>query len=268
MNFKTKIIGRTLVKEIDHDELVFVFGSNLAGIHGKGAANTAKRFFGAKEGKIEGVVGDTCYALPTKDSNLKTLPMEHIERSLITLFDFASKVPTLDFMLTKIGCGLAGIDEHAMLTVLSQLNRPDNVLLCGQWQRALGIDDTLKIIVAGGRGFNNYEMLCQKLDALLVNVKTPIEIICGEAKGADLMGKKYAIDKNSASVSVAVMKANWNKFGKPAGMLRNSAMAWYANSLVAFWDGQSRGTKNMIDLAKQERLAGRVVRYQLEENVS
>ena len=88
-------------------EPVFVFGSNLAGRHGKGAALWARQHRGAIYGQGEGFQGNS-YAIPTKDEKLRTLPVSVIAQSVKRFFDFVEAHPELDFQLTPIGCGLAG----------------------------------------------------------------------------------------------------------------------------------------------------------------
>lgn len=96
------------------------------------------------------------------------------------------------------------------------------------------------------------------MDWLLQNVDDEISIVCGTARGADILGEKYAKEKN---FNVAYYPAEWDKYGKSAGYIRNKEMAQNADALVAFWNGVSRGTKSMIDLAKKYSLAVRVVQF-------
>jgi len=117
----------------------------------------------------------------------------------------------------------------------------------------------MNLIVAGGRDFNNYPLLKEKLDHLLSKTdKEEVTILCGMAKGADLLGKRYTDENN---IDVWEYPANWDKYGKAAGYLRNSDMADNATHLVAFWDGVSKGTKHMIDLATEKGLVVRVIKY-------
>lgn len=88
-------------------DMVFVFGSNLAGRHGKGAALFARQQRGAVYGQGAGPQGNA-YAIPTKDANLKVLPLEEIERFVRTFIVYAATNPELEFQVTAIGCGLAG----------------------------------------------------------------------------------------------------------------------------------------------------------------
>lgn len=114
-----------------------------------------------------------------------------------------------------------------------------------------------KLIIAGGRDFENYAMLCNRVDKLL-NGNPNVEIVCGLAKGADLLGKRYAL---SRKLSIAEFPANWKRHGKSAGYIRNDQMAQYSDVLIAFWDGKSKGTKHMIDLAYKRNLEVHVIRY-------
>jgi hypothetical protein len=88
-------------------QLIFVFGSNLAGRHGKGAALHARRHHGAVYGQGVGLWG-TSYAIPTKDTRLRTLPLDEIRRHVQNFMAFAASHTHLRFQVTPIGCGLAG----------------------------------------------------------------------------------------------------------------------------------------------------------------
>jgi hypothetical protein len=103
----------------------------------------------------------------------------------------------------------------------------------------------MKVIVAGSRSFNDVPLLYQTLDRLLQkNVEiASAEIVSGRAKGADQLGEMYAAENN---ISLKLFPADWDTHGKKAGILRNTQMAEYADILIAFWDGKSRGTKHMI----------------------
>ena len=82
--------------------------------------------------------------------------------------------------------------------------------------------------------------------------QTNIEIVSGAYyKGADKLAEQYAKEKGFL---IKQFPANWNKFGKAAGPKRNQQMANYTDALIAFWDGKSRGTKHMIEMAKQSKL--------------
>jgi len=115
----------------------------------------------------------------------------------------------------------------------------------------------MKIIIAGGRDFNDFQMLCQKCDKILINCKD-IQIVSGGANGADRLGERYAAQKG---YGIQQFLANWTKYGKSAGYIRNKEMADYADALIAFWDQKSKGTGHMINIAKKQNLLVRVVVY-------
>lgn len=91
---------------------VFVFGSNLAGNHAGGAAKQALQF-GAVMGEYEGIQGQS-YAFPTLDENFEKLSWDDLELSVYRLYEYAKQHPFLTFLLTKVGCGIAGYPEEEM----------------------------------------------------------------------------------------------------------------------------------------------------------
>lgn len=119
-------------------------------------------------------------------------------------------------------------------------------------------DNMFRVIIAGSRSFANYEMLKANMNRLLQNISDEISIVCGTARGADRLGEKYA---KEMGFHVAYFPADWERYDKAAGYIRNKEMAQNADALVAFWDGESRGTKSMIDLAKEYDLAVRVLKF-------
>lgn len=111
-------------------------------------------------------------------------------------------------------------------------------------------------IVAGSRDFYDYDVLNRVLEQYLREENVDdIEIVSGTAKGADTLGERFAKEHG---IKCSRFPADWNKYGRSAGPIRNTEMAAYASkqngSLFAFWDGESRGTKNMIDLARKYNL--------------
>ena len=83
-----------------------------------------------------------------------------------------------------------------------------------------------------------------------------IEIVSGTANGADKLGEKYALE---TIFNLKKMPANWDLYGKSAGYVRNEEMAKYADACVCFWDGKSKGTKHMIDLARKYNLILKII---------
>lgn len=119
-------------------------------------------------------------------------------------------------------------------------------------------NNTAKVIIAGSRGFDDYEYLEQNVDFKLSELAkvNHIEIVAGGARGADRLAERFAKRRD---FTLTIMKADWNTHGKSAGYIRNKEMADYADYLIAFWDGSSPGTKHMIDTAKENGL--RVTTY-------
>lgn len=104
----------------------------------------------------------------------------------------------------------------------------------------------MRTIIAGSRTISDTSIL-YKLD-LIWNIS---EVVSGGARGVDMMGEAWAFDMG---IPVKRFPANWTKFGRSAGHIRNAEMAMYADALVAIWDGVSKGTANMIDLARAKGL--------------
>jgi hypothetical protein len=115
----------------------------------------------------------------------------------------------------------------------------------------------MRVIIAGSRGFNDYDLLKEKCDYFFQNYKD-IEIISGTANGADKLGERYAIENG---YQLKLFPADWNRYGNSAGFRRNVEMSNHADALVVFWDGKSRGTQHMIREAKNKKLLLRVVEY-------
>ncbi len=110
---------------------VFVFGSNLAGRHGKGAALWARQHRGAIYGQGIGLQGNS-YAIPSKDAQLRTLSLAQIEQHVGEFLAFARSRPNLTFQLTPIGCGLAGYRREEIEPMFA--GAPTNVLWPPEWR--------------------------------------------------------------------------------------------------------------------------------------
>ena len=112
----------------------------------------------------------------------------------------------------------------------------------------------MKVIVAGGRDFNNYQMVCDALKDLDIT-----EIVCGRARGADTLGEQYGKEFDKP---IKYFNPDWENQGRAAGIIRNHQMGDYADYLVAFWDGKSRGTKDMIEYMRSIGKHGKVIFYE------
>lgn len=114
--------------------MIFVFGSNLRGIHGAGAARDALKFHGAKLGKGEGIQGNS-YALPTCSIPGEPLLLEQIQTHVQRFLEYARSCPDFQFQVTRVGCGFAGYTDADIAPMF--LNPPDNVWLPGSFVRIL-----------------------------------------------------------------------------------------------------------------------------------
>ena len=120
----------------------------------------------------------------------------------------------------------------------------------------------MKVIVAGSRDFKDYALLKEFLDKLVIFRSDFTEIVSGTASGADKLGERYAQENNLA---IKRFPADWEKYGKVAGHIRNRQMAEYADACVVFWDGQSKGSANMVKVAHELKLPLVVVNYKVRK---
>jgi hypothetical protein len=127
--------------------------------------------------------------------------------------------------------------------------------------------EEVRIIIAGSRTFNDYKLLKESIYNIFKDKhikRNDVRIISGTANGADKLGERYA---QEFGLKLTKMSARWNEYGKSAGYVRNAEMAKYAveddniGVLVAFWDGVSKGTKHMIDLANRYGLEVHIIKF-------
>jgi hypothetical protein len=108
--------------------------------------------------------------------------------------------------------------------------------------------ETMKVIIAGSRQISNYQVVVDVLNNADIVIT---QVVSGAARGVDKLGERWAIENN---IPIKQFLPDWSKYGRSAGYIRNEQMAKYAEGLVAIWDGYSRGTGHMIDLARKHRL--------------
>lgn len=118
----------------------------------------------------------------------------------------------------------------------------------------------MKVIIAGSRDFEDYDHLREKVNEFRKN-NVITEIVSGNARGADRLGEKYSTEYG---LNLTLYPANWKKYGNAAGPIRNRAMAEYADALIAVWDGNSKGTENMIDCMHKLKKPVYVILYDAE----
>lgn len=117
---------------MDYSTAIFVFGSNLGGFHGAGAARFALNYKGAILRRPTGLQGQS-YAIPTKDATIThTLPLHVIESHVAEFIDFAQKNPEVQFQVTRIGCGLAGLKDEQIAPMFAKA--PSNCWFDTAWE--------------------------------------------------------------------------------------------------------------------------------------
>jgi hypothetical protein len=119
----------------------------------------------------------------------------------------------------------------------------------------------MKVVIAGGRDFTNSDAFHDWM-GLVPAWLYITEVVSGGAVGVDALGEQYAGRYN---LPLTVFPADWEKHKRAAGPIRNAQMAEYGDALIAFWDGKSRGTKNMIENMKKRDKHIVLIRYDLNE---
>lgn len=118
----------------------------------------------------------------------------------------------------------------------------------------------MKLAIVGSRTFNDYELLKNEINKLIseYNITEITEIVSGGAKGADSLAERYAKENN---LKLTIFPAEWDKYGKKAGYIRNDKIWQYADLGVAFWDGKSKGTQHSFKLAEKYKKRLKIIRF-------
>ena len=117
----------------------------------------------------------------------------------------------------------------------------------------------MKVAIIGSRDFNDYNYMCEMMDDFTKCHFTITTIISGGAKGADSLGEKWAEDNN---LPTEIYKPDWKKYGRSAGYIRNADIVDNSQHVIAFWDGNSKGTLNSVDRAKKNKIAVTIYEYE------
>lgn len=216
-------------------------------------------YYTDNEGELqERVIGEfsnvnlkICYAISVNKAQGISLDKANIDFGVQGCFNYGQCYTACSRLSNPEGLRL--------LTPMSPSDIKVNRTVRKFYENLRGYKTPFSVIVAGGRDFNNYELLKNKLDSLLRSKEgEDVVIVSGTARGADLLGERYARERG---LEVWRFVPEWDKLGKRAGFVRNSDMADASEALVAFHDGRSRGTAQMIETAKEKGLAVRVVNY-------
>lgn len=166
-----------------------------------------------------------------------------------------------DFKSAVLAWALSGISRENLDRFNSENLTYDGYLIFTTQNESLKWGYSVRLIIAGGRDFNDYSLLCDETSKFIGEEKN-VTIISGLARGADRLGCRFAEENNYTLEGFA---AQWKLpngvYDHSAGIKRNKLMAKNADSLIAFWDGDSRGTMSMIDFAAEMGLNIKVVEY-------
>ena len=123
----------------------------------------------------------------------------------------------------------------------------------------------LRIVIAGSRDFKDYDFLKEKMFPIISRLRIKgynVIIVSGKANGADTLGEKFA---EELGLDIEEYPADWDRYQKSAGFIRNEQMAKVAHLVVVFWDGKSEGTKHMMNLAVKHKKKLRVFKFKLNK---
>lgn len=121
----------------------------------------------------------------------------------------------------------------------------------------------MNLLIAGSRGYTNYPEFKLRVDKRLKGLDlSKVLIIEGGARGVDRLARQYAIEQG---IQYKTFEAEWDKYGKKAGMLRNEKMAELATHAMLFWDGESPGTRNMRDICEQYEIPFVEIRVKIHD---
>ena len=115
------------------------------------------------------------------------------------------------------------------------------------------VNSDIKYAIIGSRSFNDYRLLKHILDPIIIYC-----IVSGGANGADTLAERYAKENN---IQTEIYPADWNKYGKSAGYIRNKDIICGCDKVIAFWDGSSKGTYHSIKMARKLNKDVEIIRY-------
>lgn len=201
-----------------------VFGSNLAGIHGKGAALFARQHHGAELGVGQGPTGNA-YAIPTKDRSIRTLPVFAIRAYVAAFLEYARSRPDLRFQVTRIGCGLAGYSDAEIAPLFH--GSPGNCVLPEGWRQAARLPERRSYAGIGSRKTPAH--VAQNMREIAFRLASLGWVLrSGRAEGAD---EAFEVGARQAGGQVEVFLP-WHRFREadPACSVDASALPEHAQA--------------------------------------
>jgi hypothetical protein len=113
----------------------------------------------------------------------------------------------------------------------------------------------VKLAIIGSRDFDDYLLMKKELEFFIPKIQM---IISGGARGADKLSERLAAEFN---IPIKIYEAEWDKYGKRAGYIRNELIINDCDAVIAFWDGKSKGTKHSLDLANKQNKATKIIYF-------
>lgn len=202
------------------------------------------------------ILGKKYGAFQVKREFYENANLPIISKSLQDLKDLSRMMPLKHFSINFPGIGNGNLQYEHVEALIQSYELSDNITFYLKPNN---------LIIAGGRDFKDYDRLEKWVDEWIDKHGKPDNIISGMANGADLLGLHYA---ERHGIPVIKKPADWEKHGRGAGFQRNLEMAYEANSCICFWDGVSKGTSHMINVAKNNKLNLEVILYDETNNPS
>ncbi|MBC8306892.1 MAG: DUF2493 domain-containing protein [Pelagibacterales bacterium] len=116
----------------------------------------------------------------------------------------------------------------------------------------------MKVAIIGSRGFDDYNLVEATMEEFHSTNFQTTTLVSGGAKGADRLGEKWA---NNHNIPTKIFLAEWDKYGRAAGFIRNKDIIANADYVIAFWDGESKGTKHSLDLCEKNGILYTIIKY-------
>ena len=108
---------------------------------------------------------------------------------------------------------------------------------------------SMKIVIGGCRDYHDYDAFCEFVDRCLEELRQDVTVLSGHCSGVDAMAERYAAERG---LGVEIYAAEWDKYGRAAGPVRNKKMVEQSDAVIAFWDRVSKGTRSLIRYAEQQ----------------
>lgn len=242
-------------------DVMFVFGSNLQGIHGAGAALHAARWLGARAGVGEGPTGRS-YALPTKENPRRRLALSRVREAVERFKAYAAEHTHCTFEVTRVGCGLAGFHDEQIAPLFE--DAPANCILPGLWL-ARRDSAVARVIVTATQ--DALEQLGPRLDAALARVhrldgfRLVVEDPAGDARVLELCDRvrEWAQAKAPQLASrLDPFGLDTQLYGPDAASIRRLRMCWYATHFLAVVGARDLVTTAWIHAARSSELQVKV----------